>query len=102
MGTKLRASRRIVARVALLGAVVSLALFSYFDPRGLSKHRRLQSEIRRAEAENRDLRQENAHLRRAVRALSGDPAALERAAREELGYVKPGEIVFNFGEEGKP
>jgi cell division protein FtsB len=34
-----------------------------------------------------------------VQALSsngGDTRALERAAREDLGLVKPDEIIFNF------
>jgi cell division protein FtsB len=33
-----------------------------------------------------------------VRALQGDAAALERAAREDLGYVRPGEIVVKLDE----
>ena len=35
-------------------------------------------------------------MRREARALAGDPAALERAAREELGYVRPGERVYEL------
>ena len=56
------------------------------------------SRSRRAAAENRDLARENALLRREIGALQGDPAALEQAAREELGFVRPGEIVFRTGE----
>jgi cell division protein FtsB len=37
----------------------------------------------------------NQALRAEVDALKRDPRALERAVREELGYVKPGEIVVN-------
>ena len=33
---------------------------------------------------------------REINALRNDPAALERAAREELGYIKPGELVFHL------
>ncbi|MCI0672719.1 MAG: septum formation initiator family protein [Myxococcaceae bacterium] len=29
-------------------------------------------------------------------ALRKDPRALERAAREELGFVKPGEVVLQL------
>ena len=33
---------------------------------------------------------------REVEGLRDDPAAIERAAREELGFVKPGEIVIHL------
>jgi cell division protein FtsB len=81
--------------LALLG--VSLA-----DPDGLRKARRNESDVSRLERENAALEQRVATLRREVKALQGDPAAVERAAREELGYVKPGEIVYKLDEEVRP
>lgn len=81
-----------VALVALLGA-------SALDPDGLRRWLELDGEVRRVEQENRDLERENARMRREVRALTGDPAALERAAREDLGYVRPGEIILKLDEE---
>ena len=50
--------------------------------------------------ENEKLREKNLRLRREARALAGDPAALERAAREELGYVRPGERVYELPPAG--
>ena len=49
------------------------------------------------EDENARLAAENAALSREARALRGDPAALERAAREELRFVRPGERVYWLG-----
>jgi cell division protein FtsB len=41
-------------------------------------------------------------LRKAVDSLKSDPRAVERIAREELGFVKPGEITFLLpSEEGR-
>jgi cell division protein FtsB len=37
-------------------------------------------------------------LSAAVEALSNDPKAIERLAREKLGYAKPGETVIRFEE----
>jgi cell division protein FtsB len=87
-----------VAGVAALGALAGV------DPGGLRKHLRLEGEGRRLAAENRELRQENLRLRREARALAGESAALERAAREELGWVKPGELVIQLDERegGRP
>ena len=38
----------------------------------------------------------NAALAEEVRALRTDPGRLEAIAREELGLVKPGEVVYEF------
>lgn len=84
-----------------LAALAGLGLWSVLDPAGLAKHRRLEAEVRRAARENLELRQETLRLRREARALAGEPAALERAAREELGFVKPGEVVYQLdGRDG--
>lgn len=37
-------------------------------------------------------------LTAAIEALSNDPKAVERLAREKLGYAKPGETVIRFEE----
>jgi cell division protein FtsB len=39
-------------------------------------------------------RQENARLRDAVRRLNDDPSAIESLAREELGLMREGEVLF--------
>jgi len=87
------------AFLATGGMLLLLLGASALDPEGLRRYRRLEAEGRRAAAENQEILRENALLRREVRALQGDPAALERAAREELGFVRPGELVFKL-EEG--
>jgi cell division protein FtsB len=84
-----------------LMAIAGLAGLSAVDSDGLRKQKRLQAEIDRAEAANDELRRENLRLRREAKALAGDPAALERAAREELGYVRPGEIVMQLDEPAR-
>jgi cell division protein FtsB len=84
-----------------VAAVVGLGALSAVDPGGLRKHLRLEAEGRRLSDENREIRRENLRLRREARALAGESAALERAAREELGYVRPGEIVIQLDERGE-
>jgi cell division protein FtsB len=39
---------------------------------------------------------QNRQMSRELEGLRTDRRALERAAREELGFVKPGEIVVNL------
>ena len=75
-------------------AVVGLGAASALDPGGPRKLRALSSDVQRMQAENRILAAENERLAREVKALRSDPAALERAVREELRYVRPGERVY--------
>ena len=42
--------------------------------------------------------QKNATLVREVQRLRSDLGYIEKIAREELGLVRPGEIVFEFAE----
>jgi cell division protein FtsB len=82
----------------MVGAVVAAAAAAAaFDPSGLRRYLALSSEVRRMERENSRLAVDNAALSREVRALRSDPAALERAAREELRFVRPGERVYWLG-----
>lgn len=86
--------------VAYLGVLVALLGASALHPAGLRKYRALSEEVRRVTDENEKLRERNVRLRREARALAGDPAALERAAREDLGYVRPGERVYELPPAG--
>jgi cell division protein FtsB len=81
----------VVASTAIAGETLA-------DPKGLPQLRRLRSDIERQEQQNHDLREANARLRKTVDELSTpvNPAALERAAREQLGFVRPGEVLFKF------
>ncbi len=86
--------------IAYGGVIALLLVASALHPAGLRKHRALSEDVARISAENDQLREKNQRLRREARALAGDPAALERAAREELGYVRPGERVYDLAPAG--
>jgi cell division protein FtsB len=88
------------ARWWVFGAAVAAAVAAAFDPSGLRRYLALSSEVRRMQRENARLAADNASLSREVRALRSDPAALERAAREELRFVRPGERVYWLGSGG--
>lgn len=79
--------------------VAALAALSAADPSGLRKYLGLRGDVAQMRAENARLAAENARLAREVHALRTDPAALERAVREELHYVRPGERVYVLGPE---
>ena len=79
---------------AVLAGVLSLA--SVADAKGFRRYLRLRQDVEALQERNRVIAQQNESLLREINALRKDPAALERAAREELGYVKPGELVFHL------
>ena len=66
---------------------------------GNSGFRRLVSrwrELRRLRLELAELKAEEARLQEKVRNAQRAGPGLERAARKELGYLKPGEVEYRF------
>ncbi len=60
---------------------------------GLAQMLRARHERSSASATLAQLRNENAGLREQIRRLQEDPAAIEAAARQDLGLIRPGEIL---------
>ncbi len=77
-------------------AAALLASVSVADSRGFRRYLTLRQEMRNLELRNVDVARENDGLKREIAALRSDPAAQERAVREELSFVKPGEIVIHL------
>lgn len=57
---------------------------------------RMEREVEGLAEEVRTMEQENRDLQREVWRLQHDMAYVERLARQELGFVRRGEIVFEF------
>jgi cell division protein FtsB len=73
-----------------------LALDGLFGDRGLAETMRAKQEFADAAASLNRLKQENAALVERARRLTSDPRVLESVAREELGLVRPGEILVTI------
>ena len=54
------------------------------------------------EQEVEELKKANEKSELEIKELKENPAALEQIAREELGFVKDGEIVYKFVEKKSP
>jgi len=87
---------RLLLGAAILSIFIAAAAF--WDAKGLPLLRKLDGDAIRQEASNAALREDNARLSRRVRQMSGpgEDRALEKAARETLGYVRDDEILFKF------
>jgi cell division protein FtsB len=95
--------RRIGRRTlmaALAVAFVAGSAMAVLGSRGILDVIRSSRELGVAQA-RLDRQQETvAELRREVQKLREDRLAVERIARESLGYVRPGEITFLLPDEG--
>lgn len=92
---------RLILTVALC-AILALVARSIIGDRGLFEVWRKKGSYHRLAAEVQAFREENVSLNREIQALRASPLAIERIAREELGYARPGEITFVFREDGGP
>jgi cell division protein FtsB len=86
-------------------AVVLLATWMgfhvYSGPNGWIAFQQKKLEHQNLQQQVEQLRQENETLDRRVKALKSDRSAIEKEAREQLHYVRPGEIIYVMP-EAKP
>jgi cell division protein FtsB len=93
-----RAMAWLVPFGLLVFTVASVSLRILSDA-GLPRYRKLRAQLEHIQQENKLLQKRITHLTRDVRDLSHDPEAVERIARDELGLLRDGELLFQFGEE---
>jgi cell division protein FtsB len=75
-----------------------LAAWSASAEGGFRRYMSLSTQVDTLRARNQRSAEENAKLLKEVEALRSDPKAIERAAREELGFIRPGEVVIQLEE----
>ncbi len=90
-------TRPIVVWSAVFLAL-GLALVSAAGKGGFRRYARLQSDVASLKDKNQALSAENARLRKLAQLLKHDVRAIELSAREELGLIRPGELVFTLEE----
>lgn len=86
--------RRRFLNVLLGFATVVLLVDALVGEKGLVERMRARRQLQEQAAAVDALKTENARLRESARRLRDDPAAIEAIAREELGLIRPGEMLF--------
>jgi len=84
-------------RLATLGvAVLAGWIFFHvtFGANGMVVYRQKRAEYRSLQKETQALQQENERYAGQIKALQDDPATIEKEAREQLHYTRPGEVVY--------
>ena len=77
-------------------SVSGMILFAIFGGRGLMQIYHLQEERNRIQGGNARLVEENRKLTEKINRLRNNKDEVEKVAREELGLVKKGEVVYQF------
>ena len=89
-------------RFTVLWIIVGvLILFAFLYLPGLSRYQELRQEEERLSKELADLNQKILKLNEEKQLLQKDQAYLEKVIREELGLVRPGEMVYKLVHEEK-
>lgn len=86
--------RRRGLHLLLVFVALVLVVDALVGEKGLLESMRARRQYRNVAVSLENLRRENARLRDEARRLREDPAAIESLAREELGLIRPGEVVF--------
>ncbi len=95
------ARRRFAAAgLALLGCV--LAYHTIFGANGMVVYAQKRAEYRKTQKEIQEFTRENERLQQRIKALKSDRATIEKEAREQLRYTRPGEVVYVLPEPPTP
>lgn len=85
-------------RKAAISATVLLTCVIFyhvvFGANGWMVYQKKKADYQQLQGQLEKLAQENDALQKDVKALKGDKAAIEREAREQLHYTRPGEVVY--------
>jgi cell division protein FtsB len=83
-------------KVVLIAILLLVFFLAYLFISGYLNLRKVGQRLLKVDKENKRLVQENKRLEEKIKALEGDPFYIEKIAREELGMVKKGEIVYEI------
>jgi cell division protein FtsB len=81
----------------VVASVLAYVPYHLYARSGLARTIAARRDLAALRLRNRELAAENDRLAREAADLRDDPAAIERVARGELGWVKPGEVVVDLG-----
>ncbi|MGA3090559.1 MAG: septum formation initiator family protein [Terriglobales bacterium] len=85
--------RRLGTVLALL-LITGLLIHAMFGANGMVVYRQKRAELQSLQSEVGRLQKENTQFADQIKSLKSDPAAIEKEAREQLHYTRPGEVIY--------
>jgi cell division protein FtsB len=92
--TKLYELRRRIATVAVAALAVWLFMHVTFGANGMVVYRAKKAEYERVQKDIQALQKENQQYSSEVDQLKSDPKRIEKEAREQFHYARPGEVIY--------
>jgi cell division protein FtsB len=96
------ARRRRIATIAVAGLTISLFVHVMFGANGMVVYRQKRSEYEALQKQIAQTQRDNDYYTQQIQGLKSDQKAIEKEAREQLGYAKPGEYVYVAPVPAKP
>jgi cell division protein FtsB len=90
----LYSARRRLATAGVALLTIWLFLHVMFGANGMVVYRGKRAEYQKLQSEIDRLQKENDGYTQQIKALQSDPKAIEKEAREQLHYTRPGEVVY--------
>ena len=94
MAVRVFAVRRRIATVTVAVLAASLFVHVMFGANGMVVYKQKRSEYETLRKEIVQVQQENDRYTQQIQGLKSDQKAIEKEAREQFGYAKPGEYVY--------
>src|SRR5215472_9482075 len=86
--------RRRIATIAVILLAASLFVHVTFGANGMVVYKQKRAEYQELRKQIGEMQQENDRYTQQIQGLKTDQTAIEKEAREQLGYAKPGEYVY--------
>jgi cell division protein FtsB len=96
------AVRRRTVHFLLIFVAFVLVVDALVGEKGLIESMRARRQHREVAASLETIRRDNVRLREEARRLKEDPGAIESLAREQLGLIRPGEVLFIIKDQAPP
>lgn len=87
-------NRRRLATVAVAIFACWIAYVAVWGANGMVIYRQKRAEYRELQRRIEMMQRENQRLAQENKGLKTDPASIEREAREQLHYARPGDVVY--------
>jgi cell division protein FtsB len=102
LAVRVYALRRRIATVAVAILAASLFVHVMFGANGMVVYKQKRAEYQALRKQIVQVQQENELYTQQIQGLKSDKKAVEKEAREQLGYAKPGEYVYVAPAPAKP
>lgn len=94
--------RRRIATIAVTLLAVSLFVHVMFGANGMVVYKQKRAELEALRKQIDKVQRENERYTQQIQGLKSEQTSIEKEAREQLGYAKPGEYVYVPPSQQKP